>query len=101
MVSESGNLRAVCLLIVTTLLLALLMITADWVMEGKPSSQCLSLSHLPSDRPIHLLVCAGETEVVMSFIATANIKQTARLISVPIRRGLPRFRETVEQKRRV
>src|ERR1035437_1522448 len=97
MVSESGNLRAVCLSIVTTLLLALLMITADCVMEGKPSSQCLSLSHLPSDRPTQLVVCACETVKTVAFIATVSTKQMARLIFGLKRRQLARFYERVEQ----
>jgi hypothetical protein len=54
--SEFGNLRAVRALIVTTLLVALLMITADWVTEGKPSSQRFTLSHLPLDGANQLLV---------------------------------------------
>jgi hypothetical protein len=55
-VSELRNLWAVRALIVTILLLALLMITTDWVTEGKPSPQRIALSHLPPDGAIQLLV---------------------------------------------
>src|ERR1035441_6231495 len=81
---------AVCLSIVTTLLVALLMRTADWAREGWPSSQLCFLSHWPSDEFFQLLVCACETMARIAFTATANDSQTARVILSLARRKFPR-----------